>query len=478
MDGADWLEALVEGSDNGLLVLGPDGRVMRANRAAERLTGLPCPAVIGQRASSLRARSDFPWSIVADAASRRTVVSVAHAGGSGAKLWVTCKPVLAPDDTLRCLVLTVSDVTEFGRLVTSLHRSRRESNLYRRALTRAEVRERHAGSVIGDGASLRAVRDLALKYAGVDSPVLVLGETGSGKGVFSRLIHEASARAAGPFLELNCGAIPEGLLEAELFGYARGAFTGADARGKAGLVELADGGTLLLDEIGDLPLGLQVKLLRFLEDGEIWPVGAVRSRRPNVRILAATNRDLEALMARGGFRRDLFYRLNVLTLRVPPLREHREDIPALVAMLLDRLASKLARRIVLTPAALALVTRRDFPGNVRELGNLIERLAVTAESDVIDVGDLPAEGATATSPGPADEIGSLRRALREVEADILRDALARYRSQAGAAAHLGVSQATIARRAKLYGLRAVRAEFPASPAGAVAQGLRKTISPK
>jgi len=454
MDRVEWLEAMVEASDDGLLVLGLDGRVLGANRAAERLADLRCQAVIGQRASPPHDDSDFPWSIVGDAAGLRRVVSVVHTGRGGTKLLVTCKPVLAPDTTLRCLVVTVRDVSELSRLVVSLDKSRRQTDLYRRELRVAEARERQAGTVIGDGPALRALRDLALKYAAVDSPVLLLGETGTGKGVFSRLIHDMSARAIGPFLELNCGALPDGLIEAELFGYVRGAFTGADARGKEGRVELAHGGTLLLDEIGDLPLGLQVKLLRFLEDGEIWPVGAVTSRRPNVRILAATNRDLDALMARGAFRRDLFYRLNVLTLRVPPLRERREDIPGLVAMMLDRLAPKLRRRMVLTPGVLALIVRRDFPGNVRELWNLVERLAVTSARDVIDVGDLPAEITSTTSPAKAEEVGSLRVALREVEAEILRDALARYPSQAVAAARLGVSQATIARRAKLYGLGA------------------------
>src|SRR5262249_27656069 len=158
----------------------------------------------------------------------------------------------------------------------------------------------------------RAVYDLTIRCAKVDSSILILGETGTGKNLFARLIHQASRRSAGPFLELNCGAIPDGLLESELFGYAKGAFTGADPRGKAGLIEGANNGTLLLNEIGELSLPLQVKLLRFLEDGEIQPIGAVRPRRPDVRIIAATNCNLRELIAQGRFRQDLFYRLNVL----------------------------------------------------------------------------------------------------------------------------------------------------------------------
>jgi transcriptional regulator with PAS, ATPase and Fis domain len=298
---------------------------------------------------------------------------------------------------------------------------------------------------------MRTARDLALKYAAVDSPVLLLGETGTGKGVFSTMIHEASPRAHGPFLELNCGAIPEGVIEAELFGYARGAFTGADVRGKPGLLELAQGGTLLLDEIGDLPQGLQVKLLRFLEDGKIWPVGGTRFKRLDVRILAATNQDLDALVARGAFRRDLFYRLNVLALRLPPLRDRREDIPGLVSLMLDRLAARSGRRAVMAPAVLAVIARYDFPGNIRELGNLVERLVVTATSEVIELSDLPSEVVPATPTVAGNEPRRLRQALDAVEATILRETLARCGSQAHAAEHLGVSQSTIARRARRYG---------------------------
>jgi len=368
----------------------------------------------------------------------------------GAKLLITGKPLPGADGPARGVVVTIQDVSELSRVMTSLDESRRRSDGYRQELRAAEVRERQADVVIGDGATMRAVRALAIKYAALDSPVLLLGETGTGKGVFSRLIHQASARAAGPFVELNCGAIPEGVIEAELFGYAPGAFTGAHARGKPGLLELAHGGTLLLDEIGDLPQALQVKLLRFLDDGRIWPLGAVRFRRPDVRVLAATNRDLEALIASGAFRRDLYYRLNVLTLRLPSLRDRRDDIPKLIAMMFDRLAPRLRRRVVMAPAAMAVLARHDFPGNVRELWNVVERLAVTSERDVLDTADLPSEMAPA--PPPVEQPRTLRRALQDVEAAILRETLARYGSQSLAASHLGVSQATVARRAKRYGL--------------------------
>jgi transcriptional regulator with PAS, ATPase and Fis domain len=323
-------------------------------------------------------------------------------------------------------------------------------------------RELQLEDVVAQSPSLAAVRETALQYAAVDSTVLLLGETGAGKGLFARLIHQASARAGGPFLEVNCGAIPEGLMEAELFGYAKGAFTGADSKGKIGLVELAHRGTLLLNEIGDLPLGLQVKLLRFLEDGEVWAVGAVKAKRPDVRIIASTNRDLEGMIAAGTFRGDLFYRLNVLCLEIPPLRDHAEDIPRLVELTLARLERKVKRRRAITPAALRALSHYPFPGNVRELLNLVERLMVTSASDTIDIADLPQAllrvAGDAPGSGPRAQ-PTLRKALQKVESQLLKEALARYKTQALAAKHLGVTQSTVARKAKRYNLDG---EAPAS----------------
>jgi transcriptional regulator with PAS, ATPase and Fis domain len=369
----------------------------------------------------------------------------------GPALLVSAAPVPAHGPP-RYVVLAMRDVSDASRLMTRVQETARRSAEDRAELRRLDARLRHADRVIAESRSMRAARDLALTCAAVDSPVLLLGETGTGKGVLARLIHEASARRAGPLLEVNCGAIPDALLEAELFGYARGAFTGADPRGKPGLVELAHGGTLFLDEIGDLPVPLQVKLLRFLEDGEIWPVGGVRGKRPDVRIVAATNRDLSRMLGEGDFRRDLYYRLNVLAIDIPPLRERGEDIPGLVDMMLARLGRRLARQARLTPAALAALARYSWPGNVRELWNLVERLVVTARDEAIDVGDLPREVRQAAESPAVARRSVLRRAVQDLETTILRDALARFGTQVRAARHLGVGQATIARKVRQYGL--------------------------
>jgi transcriptional regulator with PAS, ATPase and Fis domain len=435
-DEVERLRAMLDGAQEALWLVSPAGRVLDANPAATMLNGPEPPR--------------YAAALAAEVAATRVGVSAVETLPDGRTLLVSATP-LPPHGPLRHVVLGVRDVSETRRLMTRVQETARRSAEDRAELRRLDARLRHADRLVADSRAMQAACELALRYAAVDSPVLLLGETGSGKGVLARLIHEASARRPGPLLEVNCGAIPEPLMEAELFGYARGAFTGADPRGKTGLVELAHAGTLILDEIGDLPVPLQVKLLRFLEDGEIWPVGAVRGKRPDVRIIAATNRDLAGMLAAGDFRRDLYYRLNVLAIDIPPLRVRCEDIPGLVDMMLARLGARLARAPRLTPAALAALARHSWPGNVRELWNLIERLVVTARGDAIDVGDLPREVRQAAQLAGARGSG-LRRAVEELEATMVRDALARFGTQERAAHHLGVGQATVARKARRYGL--------------------------
>jgi transcriptional regulator with PAS, ATPase and Fis domain len=292
-----------------------------------------------------------------------------------------------------------------------------------------------------------ATRDRARRYAAVDSPVLILGETGTGKRLLARMIHETSARRAGPFLEVGCSARPEALLDVEIFGDTGGEGVGG------GVFDRAHRGTVLLKNVGDLPPGLQTKLLRFIDDGEVWPIGAGEPRRPDVRVLVASSRDLGWMVTEEAFRADLYYRLNVLTLVMPPLRERREDIAPLVEMMLARLARTHGRARMMAPAAMEVLARCPFPGNVRELGSLVERLLVWTRSGVIDVPDLPSELAVRTPEGSATgKRLTMRKMLRDIEAQMVRDALARYGTQTEAAKHLGVTQSTVARKAKQYGL--------------------------
>jgi len=437
---------MVETVEDGLILLDAAGVVLYVNRSAERVCGLARDAVVGRRLRDLP-RGPVDWAVATEASEGRVAVAALQPLGDRTKLFVSARPVRAADGSDH-VVITLRDATDASDLMGRLQQKAGASRQHGNGLVEPAGRPLIARSVV-----MRAARDLAMRYAATDLPVLILGETGTGKGLFAELIHGSSRRANGPFLELNCGAIPEALMETELFGYARGAFTGADMRGKPGLVELAEGGTLLLDEIGELPPGLQAKLLRFLESGEIRPVGATRTRRPEVRIVAATNRDLSEMVARGAFRADLFYRLDVLGIRLPPLREHPEDVADLVGLLLARLERRIHRRLAISPAALARLSRYAFPGNVRELANIIDRIGVVVPGDTIEVEDLPPEIASAGDFGIRPGMTRpLRDAVRRVETVMLRDALERFGTQERAARHLGVGQATVARKLKRYGL--------------------------
>ena len=444
------LTALVDGAVEGLLLLSRMGIVVRANDAAADFFGIPKASLCQRHIDSLMPQTGWDPAVLAKALSTGGIVSRTCQFAGERKALVSARATAADEADAGFIVVTLRDITGLGVLMSRIEHttpapSRRWSEL------RTAAASEHDTSVIAESAALRAVKSQAMDFAGVDSPVLILGETGTGKNLIARMIHAASARATQTLREVNCAAIPEGLIETELFGYTRGAFTGADIRGKVGLVELADKGTLLLDEIGDLPQPLQVKLLSFLESGEIWPVGAAKRRRLDVRLIAATNANLADLVAHGRFRQDLFYRLNVLVLHVPPLRERPDDIPPLVDMMLRSLERRLGKRAQLSTDALALLVRYPFPGNVRELWNLVERLLVCAKGETIDVPDIPIEVTTAAvSVGAPADTPSLKQLVKKLEAGIVRDALTRYGTQSKAAQHLGVGQATIARKARLY----------------------------
>ena len=319
------------------------------------------------------------------------------------------------------------------------------------ALARAREARPLTVSLIGESAALRAVIDTVERVASSTSTVLITGESGTGKEVVARLLHGASTRSAGPFVAVNCGAIPENLIESELFGHARGAFSGA-VEAHAGKFVQADGGTLFLDEVGELPLGLQVKLLRALQDREITPVGGSHSRTVDVRIVAATNRDLEAMVNEERFRRDLFYRLEVVPLRLPALRDRREDIPVLLHHFLDQMNLRFQREVTLADDALTLMTLYAWPGNVREMENLIERLVLLDASGVIRAADLPerlkaSPGAPALAAVAANlERGTIDLAavMTSIETSLIEQAL---RQAAGnktrAAELLGLSRTTL-----------------------------------
>jgi DNA-binding NtrC family response regulator len=317
---------------------------------------------------------------------------------------------------------------------------------------RAQLRERYGlHGLIAQSPAMHAVLDLVERVAPTDATLLIQGESGTGKEVIAKAVHHASARAARPFVAVNCGAVPETLLESELFGYMRGAFTGA-AVSKLGLFEEADGGTLFLDEIAEMPAALQVKLLRVLQSGEVRRLGATQATTIAVRVIAATNGDLAALISEGKFREDLFYRLNVIQVMLPPLRDRREDLPALAEHFLARSAGKLGRTLRLSPGALERLLRYPWPGNVRELENAIERAAILARSEILGPDDLPPHVAAGLQLGPSPALPR-QTTLAEAERTHILQTLERFgRNHSGAAEALGIGRTTLWRKLKEYGI--------------------------
>jgi two-component system response regulator HydG len=309
-----------------------------------------------------------------------------------------------------------------------------------------EIRRLAQREIVGSSPSLRRVIDVATQAAPSQATVLVLGESGTGKELLARYIHERSARGRGPFVAVNCAAIPETILESELFGHEKGAFTGATAR-REGRFAKASGGTLFLDEIGELSLSVQVKLLRFLQEGEYEPVGG-NTQRADVRIVAATNRDLLAEVAGGRFREDLYYRLNVIAITAPPLRARREDIPLLVDHFLGLYCAKNGRpRLNPTRGALDRLMDYAWPGNVRELENVIERAVVLSRGDVLGESDLPDHVAKVTPSFPTQLSFEIGTPLEEIELRVIRETLRHTRGDKSVAAQLlGISTRTIYRK--------------------------------
>jgi two-component system response regulator PilR (NtrC family) len=314
--------------------------------------------------------------------------------------------------------------------------------------------------LLGESGAMHQVRALIVKLARSQAPVFIHGESGTGKELAARLIHELGPRAAGPFVPVNCGAIPENLMESEFFGHKKGSFTGA-IQDKDGLFAAADGGTLFLDEVGDLPIPMQVKLLRVIQEKTVRPVGGHSERRVDVRILSATHRDLGELVRAGRFRQDLYYRLNVIELTIPPLRERPEDIAPLAEHLCARLAGESGAPPRLTPEALAVLAAYDFPGNVRELENILERAVTLSDGRAITADDLqlPARRTAATASEGRQSGESLDEYLARIEEQAIREALVHTRNNKTAAAkRLGISFRALRYKLEKLGIEQSREE--------------------
>jgi PAS domain S-box-containing protein len=452
-------DAIFNSCSEGLWVCDADANVIRINESSEKINKISGDDVIGRNMRDLVTEGFIDRSGTLEVLKSKSTIHLIQYTRDGMKLMITAKPVYDEQGRLFKVVVTEKDITEIETLHLELKEQTAIRDQFRTQMLEMQLAELESRRIIARSPCFVNVLQQAMKVSTVDSTVLILGESGCGKGLLAELIHKYSHRADRPMIKINCGAIPESLVESELFGYDRGAFTGAHKDGKPGYFELANNGILLLDEIVELPMSSQVKLLRFLEDSHITRVGGTVSRKLNIRVLAATNRDLVTAVANRDFRLDLFYRLNVIPIKIPPLRERRECILPMVHHYVEHFSKKLGikKRLRFSSKASDALLAYSYPGNVRELMNLCERLVVMSEKNRIDLTDLPTTFLAEIKPEhtqpPAVQDGrSLQEILEAAEASAISSAMKTFGTQSKASRVLGVNQSTIARKLKKYGL--------------------------
>ena len=420
------------------------------NRSYEVISGLDRSEVIGHRMDVLERTGIISRSGTLVALKRRAAITIDQKFKTGKQAIITSTPIFDDTDNIVMVVTNVRDMSELYGLKEELARSR---ELTQRYLTEIELSRRlligNSGLVASDQNMLELLRVVG-RVAQLDTAVLILGETGVGKERVANFIHGRSPRRSNSFIKINCGAIAESLAESELFGYERGAFTGANKEGKPGLFEVADKGTIFLDEVGELPLNLQTKLLRVIQEQELVRVGGSEPIKIDVRILAATNRDLKALVEHGRFREDLYYRLSVFPVVVPPLRDRKNDIPKLTNSFLQQLNRKYRDEKTLTQMAMGRLLSYHWPGNVRELKNVLERAFIMSEGPEINAEDLGVSIMPSAGEGRAGAEFSLKEHLEQIEAEYIRRAYDSFHSIRGAACSLGMDPATYLRKRKKY----------------------------
>ncbi len=452
-----FLETIFTRSADGLLICDGQGRILKMNQAAERLNGIKASEVLGKDVRTLVAEGQINRSATQEVLeTRRQVSLVQTTPRSGYSLLVTGTPVFDDAGNIAYVVVNERDISLIRDMKRKLAQARQESEKMRDELTELTLRELADNDIVAKTPSMKQAVHLALKLARIGaSNILLQGESGTGKGLLAKFIHKHSLRSGKPFIQINCAALPENLLEAELFGYEKGAFTGARETGKAGLFELAAGGTLFLDEIGELSPGVQAKLLKYLDDQEIMPVGGTKSKKIDCSILAATNRDLAQLTLKKRFRLDLLHRLNTFTLSIPPLRNRPEDILELTRLCLKRYNKKYNRRAHIGYKGLQALKSHGFPGNVRELINMVKQAVAMCERRHLDdylIQLTQPSPAPATRPKTHDTGTGLVQALEAMEKDLLLQAADQCRTTRKAAAFLKISQPTVVRKFKKYGI--------------------------
>jgi TyrR family helix-turn-helix protein/PAS domain S-box-containing protein len=421
---------ILDHSSDEIFVLDGEKRILYVNQVCEKHYGLKPTDVIGKFNVELFEKGYWKPSIVPEVYRRKVPCYMRQVTNIGAELMTSAVPILNEKGEIDLVVITSTQVETIKMMKA------KEEN--------GESKFTHEWNddahIVTNSGKIKSILEFCKKVAPTDSNILILGESGTGKSVLAQYIHRMSRRINGPFLAINCAAIPEELLESELFGYAKGAFTGASKLGKEGLIEAANGGTLFLDEIGEMPLSVQAKLLQVIQEKQFIPVGSNKIKKVDIRIMAATNKNLSDMVKDKAFREDLFYRLNVIDIHLPPLSERKEDIVPLIYNFLNKFNQKYNENKVISDECLNILIHYSWPGNIRQLENLMERLVIVSNS-IIQLADLP--DIINESVGQVTQLAlpnSLDKALDETKRTLVRRSYQTYKSSRKVANDLGISQ--------------------------------------
>jgi PAS domain S-box-containing protein len=455
----ELLEIILENSYDGIVLSDHEGRILWASRSVERTCrGVKVEQMLGKTTKEL----EYDGIILTQSKAyfKERPLILTQKLKTGAELLITCTRAYDANGEFIFHINILRDMTELDRLRREMEETKDLSERYYQELVELRDRMLHLDNIVVKSIEMKQVIEKAIKVARNETNVLLTGKSGVGKEVIAKIIHKTSMRKDNPYIDINCGAIPETLLESELFGYEKGAFTGANKNGKIGLMELANNGTILFDEIGDLPLALQVKLLRAIQEQVIYRIGSTRPIRLNVRILAATNKNLEEMVEKGTFREDLYYRINVIPIHIPSLQERNEDILPLAAHFLGFFNKKHGTSKTFSPDLCCVLEEYHWPGNVRELENLIERMVVISDCKILTPACLPRHIFAKARPFERTEKKyslkpenpkTLKEIRDETEYQAIKDALKIYGGTSKAARALQVDRSTIIRKLKQYG---------------------------
>lgn len=444
------LDTIIENSIDAIYIADGNANTIRVNKAYEKLCGMKRQDLIGKNLRAMEGDIISKSCSLEVLKSKKPFTAEQHFIKTGRTAFISSNPVFDAEGNITIIVSNNRDFTEIEALRTQLHETEDRANKYQSELEIIKSQLLAKSNIIAQDKKMLDVLLMANKLAKVDSSTLILGDTGVGKEELAKYIHANSFRSDKPFIKINCGAIPANLIESELFGYEKGAFTGANSSGKMGLFEAADHGTIFLDEIGELPLDMQVKLLRVLQEREIERIGGTKPIKVDIRVIAATNRDLKEMIYQKLFREDLFYRLNVVPIEVPPLNERPDDIIPLSVKFLEILNEKYKFNKTLSNSAYKALKKYTWPGNVRELKNIIEQASIMSNSSMITADDLPFNNSSDSYTLNLDKAINLKEVIEKLEFQYITKAYDRCNNVRDASKLLNMKTTTYVRKRKSY----------------------------